>query len=98
MATSNLGFVCFKKDFGAFFFSYSFFFLKKNYFVPLALDFSRDSNPKRQQATTSVVWRAIAVSFGNASATILFECFGGGRSGCFFVFCCMFVGRRKRIL
>ncbi len=99
MATSDLCFVCFKKDFGAsffFLFFFFFFFWKKNTLFPLALDFSRDSNPKRQQPTTSVVWRAIAVSFGNASATIL--CFGGGRSVCLFVFCCMFEARRRRIL
>jgi len=85
MATSDLCFVCFKKTLALLFFLF-FFFFKKNYFVPLALDFSRDSNPKEAATTTSVVWRAIAVSFGNASAAILcsVECFGGGRSACFF--------------
>ncbi len=100
MATLDLCFVCFKKDFGASFFFLFFFFFEKKYFVPFALDFSRDSNPKRQQSTTSVVWRAIAVSFGNASAAILcfLECFRGGRSACSFVFCCMFEAQRRRIL
>jgi hypothetical protein len=94
MATSDLCFVSFKKTLALLFFSpYSFFLLeKKKNFVPLALDFSRDSNPNEAATTASVVRRAIAVSFGNASATILcfVECFGGGRSACFFVFCYMF--------
>jgi hypothetical protein len=64
MATSDLCFVSFKKDFGA-----SFFWGKKIALFPWHWSFSRDSNPNEAAATTttSVVWRAIAVSFGNAS-------------------------------